>query len=170
VFAEPNFGGFPVFRLQLDGPQQSLGFYVERHWSGNTNLLGTYSTDGNGYQLLHDPARLLPARCTIGQGMLQAFPFTIYTPFGSEDPAEDGTTVVHILPELPGPLVTPVAEYEDLLRFRIEMTHWTPTGQANGSTTLGLTFARYLGLVDLEAFGVRGKLTGGMVGGTPIGL
>ena len=49
------------------------------------------------------------------------------------------------------------------------MTQWSPTGQPLGSTTLGLTFARYVGLVAVEAFGVAGELTGGMVSGTPIG-
>jgi len=169
AFTEPNFGGLPVWRLQLDGPQQSLGLYLERHWSGATNLLGICSTDGNGFQQLHDAALLLPGHCTIGQGMLDAFPFTSYEPFGTETAANTGTTVVHLLPRLPTSLLTPVGEYTDLLRFEVVMTHWAPNGQAIGSTTLGLTFARYVGLVAVEAFGLAGELTGGMVGGVPIG-
>ena len=169
AFTEPNFGGYPVYRLQLDGPHQSLGFYVERHWSGTTNVLGCWSTDGNGFQQLHDPARFLPARCTLGQGLLDAFGFTAYTPFGATEPSHTGTTVVHLRPSQPARLVTPLREFEDLLRIDVEISHWTLAGQPSGSTTLGLVFARYVGLVRVEAFGLAGDLVSGMVGGTPIG-
>jgi hypothetical protein len=168
AIGEPNFGGFPVFRLQFDGPDHRLGFYVERHWSGATNVLGSYTTDGGGFQQRHDAARLLPAHCTLGQGMLDAFGFTTYAPYGSTRPVLTGVTVVHQLPSLPAPLMTAVREYEDLLRIDVELTQWSPAGQLEGSTTLGLVFARFVGLVRVEAFGLAGDLVSGTVGGAPI--
>ena len=168
AIGEPNFLGL-AYRLQFDGPDRSFGVYVERHWSGATHVHGAFSTDGNGFQHRHDAQRLLPARCTIGQGMLDAYGFTAYAPFGSTTQSHTGTTVVHLLPSLPGPLETPVREYADILRLDLELTHWTPAGQLSGSTRLGLVFARFVGLVRVEAFGLAGNLVGGTVGGVPIG-
>lgn len=165
--AEPNVPF--AYRFTLRGPQDELTFYVDRHWSGTTELLGTTSPDGGGWQRLHERRRFLPGRVTLGQPVADDFSVDVYAPFGATAPTGSAVVAAELAAEQPLRVSTPVGDYGDLLRVRFRWSDVRPDGSLAAGRELDVTFARYVGPVEVEAFGQRGALIGGIVGGVPIG-
>lgn len=167
-FSEPNLSTY-AYKLHIEGPNGDLGLYLDRHWSGTTELLGTYSNIGNGFQNLNERRRLLPGRVTVGQPVVDSYTYDSYTPFGAAAATGTGVATLDVIAANPAQLVTPVDTYNDLLEMRFVANQYSPTGTPLGSTEFAITFSRYFGPVKLEAFGRSGGLVSGIVGGVPIG-
>jgi hypothetical protein len=167
-FSEPNLSTY-AYKLHIEGPNGDLGLYLDRHWSGTTELLGTYSNVGNGFQNLNERRRLLPGRVTVGQPVVDSYQYDSYTPFGAAAATGAGVATLDVVATNPARLVTPVDTYNDLLEMRFTAKQYSPTGTLLDSTEYAITFSRYFGPVKLEAFGRSGGLVSGIVGGVPIG-
>lgn len=167
-FAEPNITPY-AYKLHIEGPNGELGLYLDRHWSGTTELLGTYSNVGNGFQNLNERRRLLPGRVTIGQPVVDSYTYNSFTPFGATVATGTGVATLDVIAANPAQLVTPVDTYNDLLEMRFVSVQYSPTGAQLDSTEFAITFSRYFGPVKLEAFGRSGGLVSGIVGGVPVG-
>lgn len=167
AIGEPNVPF--AFRFTLRGPQDESTFYVDRHWSGTTELLGTTSPTGGGWQRLHERRRFLPGRLTLGRGVADDFVADVYEPFGATAPTGTAVVAAELAAEQPARISTPVGDYGDLLKVRFAWSDVRSDGSKAPPRELVVTFARYVGPVELEAFGQRGLLIGGIVGGVPIG-
>lgn len=164
---EPNLPF--AYRFTLRGPADEVSFYVDRHWSGSTELLGTTSPVGGGWQQLHERRRFLPGRVTLAQDIVDHFVADVYAPFGATAPSGTAVVGAELVAEQPLRVSTPVGDYGDLLRTHFRWSEVRADGSLASSRDLCVTFARYVGPVEVEAFGQRGRLIGGMVGGVPIG-
>lgn len=166
-FGEPNLPF--TNRLQLATPTDELAWYIDRHWSGMTELLGSTTTRGTGWQRLHDRERLLPGRVTLGQPTVTTFVADAYEPRGATTATGRVVTRIRVVADQPTRLVTPVDTYTDLLRLVLTFDEFEVTGARRSSRTLAITFQRYFGPVAIEIDGTRHLLTGGVVNGLPIG-
>ena len=167
-FEEPNFASY-VYKLRLTGPDDDLSFYLDRHWSGTTELLGTSSSDGNGWQQLHERRRWMPARMTVGRPVVDTFVREDYTPLGTDTPTRTGTTTVELLAEHGDAVETPAETFDDVITLHFRTRDLDASGPAQSERELAITFARYTGPIAIEAFGQTGKLVRANVGGLPIG-
>lgn len=167
AIGEPNVPF--AYSLALRGPLEELSFYVERHWSGTTELLGTTSMAGMGWQRLHERRRFLPARVTLGRTVADDFVADVYEPRGATVPTGQVVVSANLVAEQPTRITTPVGDYTDLLKVRFAWSDVRPDGSIASTTGVVITFARFVGPVEVEAFGQRGALIGGIVGGLPIG-
>jgi hypothetical protein len=167
ALGEPNVPF--AYRLRLQGQQDERTFYIDRHWSGTTELLGTTASTGAGWQRLHERRRLLPGRVTLDRTVVDDFVADVYEPYGATVPTAAAVVSSTLVAEQPTRISTPVGDYSDLLQVRFTWSDVRTDGSLVATQEVVVTFARYVGPVAVEAFGQRGALVGGIVGGVPIG-
>lgn len=166
---EPNFGGTPVFRLAIDTPNDDLGLYFENTPTG-IRLLGDFSTvGGRNQQVFYDDGlAFLPTPVVMGRTMVAPYTFTRFSPYGTTVPLEAGRGVAFLRLTPEGSITVAGQFYTDLVRLDLSLHSVvdTPTGPGAAEVfETSITFARDVGPVRVEAYGVEGFMFEATVNG-----